>query len=1461
MAKPSKKDLFYGITTSYVPTSSVSTYNGWFNPKTNSIGGSNIIPSGIQCYWGTGISAEHYVNLTISTRGGRSFTSFIKDTSTENANYHKLLFNFNDPNISGGGTYFGFDITGLSSGKYTVSFSVETNSLYNITMVKENSTSALATVTTWTDCHSPIGVLGDLNEFTYSDISPSNLSQKALIYLAGTGTDSDSAVTEVCKVNFPNIGWKTGKLSIPLVSNHQTYSSNQAVQYADWSSAYEFNYDIGSEYKWMMRYDTSNDNIVYPPSWPNHAFLSERLQDFANSTISNSRNFAYGVYKNVIESSKTGAIASNAFKHISGDSDNCENLTKVAIPDSVEIIKERAFENCTSLTDVVYLEQSGLHTSEGNKFHNGLNTIKSYAFNNCNSLGNINLNQVNVIETCAFQNCTSLTSITIPHTTRSLGESVFCGCSNVVTVTLAKDSNNRISLNSLPTRGFYNTKVNNINKTRDRNYILEGIKSIGNYCFAADSSYNGVTNITIPSTATYVGKEIFKNNSSLTTVYWNPVKLNSDYTNAEVTPFYINNGTITQFTFGDYVENIPSYLCYTFNSSFTNSLGQEYFPDSLKIIGNKAFKSTQKEDSTSYTFKFSKFNTQNHKQINLKEIKSYAFEGANLSEIEIPYNVQTIGVGAFSQIISSAANPCLMKWKAKDVNLEKEYLENTYVSSSIPEYGYEYRSGYFNTNFKQAHLDVQFLEGTKVIPYNFGGRYPYGGNNIGADIRSVTISDGVEKISDYAFYAQNNMPGSNIYQSFDQITIPGSITYLGKSSFLGCISLKKLNINNGITDIQSGAFLGMYEKFKDSCGRDYSYFPELQNIIVPSSVNIIRERAFAYNDYIKPIIPKQGGGCNISGYDIRTMNISIGCGIQKIEREAFATANGHYNSNLGSSDRIPCLIKIYAIEPPEATEDIFAGLRLPIYFGPDYIHSSMVYVNNISRAWYADSFRPLHEAAPYYLKYTPSIDNNTYGLCYYLQEDALENKQAIVTFPSHNITYFTNYNDVFNEEHSTEYINYLQQHLGIYSPYKTYDAAVNDYRNYDFSKSSYYDDYCVYTARLYFADPININGELVYSASVDNNEALSSSIKTATSITVPYTTVSNGVSYNVTEIGEEAFRNCTNLQTIYLPTTVTNIGPKAFYGCTNLTKIGFKDSNGNEVDSDYSDLRHIDRFAFSGCTSLTTIGTTNGTIKIPRKVTSIGEYCFRNCTSMVNVQFGDKICNIPASALVGCTSISDITINNENEYYVTGATGSKNALYKRSGGYKKLIKVVGNPTQFYVPNDVYSVGNEAFQGCSNLTLITFGENVNELDFYESGQSGALFQGCSSLNTIIWNSKNYSGGSLWNLFFSNKSKNYTFKPRQDVTEQIPIFSNYDFRGNVISMEFGVNVQSIPISMFKDRSGLQTILCKATTPPVVNQDAFKAVTKSIYVAVPSGCLNAYKQADGWKSFTNIVEDPNL
>ena len=37
-----------------------------------------------------------------------------------------------------------------------------------------------------------------------------------------------------------------------------------------------------------------------------------------------------------------------------------------------------------------------------------------------------------------------------------------------------------------------------------------------------------------------------------------------------------------------------------------------------------------------------------------------------------------------------------MKWKAKDVNLEKEYLENTYVSSSIPEYGYEYRSGYFN---------------------------------------------------------------------------------------------------------------------------------------------------------------------------------------------------------------------------------------------------------------------------------------------------------------------------------------------------------------------------------------------------------------------------------------------------------------------------------------------------------------------------------------------------------------------------------------------------------------------------------------------------------------------------------------------------------------------------------------------------------------------------------------------
>ena len=85
----------------------------------------------------------------------------------------------------------------------------------------------------------------------------------------------------------------------------------------------------------------------------------------------------------------------------------CWSLTKIKIPKYIKKIGYRAFENCTSLTEVVFEEPSSLLF------------ICSCAFKGCKSLVQISIpSKVLLIGNDAFFNCTSLEQISIPSNTR-----------------------------------------------------------------------------------------------------------------------------------------------------------------------------------------------------------------------------------------------------------------------------------------------------------------------------------------------------------------------------------------------------------------------------------------------------------------------------------------------------------------------------------------------------------------------------------------------------------------------------------------------------------------------------------------------------------------------------------------------------------------------------------------------------------------------------------------------------------------------------------------------------------------------------------------------------------------------------------------------------------------------------------------------------------------------------------
>lgn len=156
-----------------------------------------------------------------------------------------------------------------------------------------------------------------------------------------------------------------------------------------------------------------------------------------------------------------------------------DTLESIEIPDSVTIIGEAAFANCTALKSV--------------KLSNNLLVIKAYTFLDCDSLESIELpNSVISIEPGAFGRCSSLTSITIPNGVPSIESEVFSGCSSLTSVTIPN------SVLSIESGAFKNcSSLTSIE-------LPESVLRMGWDVFDGCSS---LTSIEIPKSILYFGYE------------------------------------------------------------------------------------------------------------------------------------------------------------------------------------------------------------------------------------------------------------------------------------------------------------------------------------------------------------------------------------------------------------------------------------------------------------------------------------------------------------------------------------------------------------------------------------------------------------------------------------------------------------------------------------------------------------------------------------------------------------------------------------------------------------------------------------------------------------------------------------------------------------------------------------------------------------------------------------------
>lgn len=254
-------------------------------------------------------------------------------------------------------------------------------------------------------------------------------------------------------------------------------------------------------------------------------------------------------------------------------------------------------------------------------------------------------------------------------------------------------------------------------------------------------------------------------------------------------------------------------------------------------------------------------------------------------------------------------------------------------------------------------------------------------------------------------------------------------------------------------------------------------------------------------------------------------------------------------------------------------------------------------------------------------------------------------------------------------------------------------------------------------------------------------------------VTIPASVNHEGSTYTVTAIAMEAFKNCTGLTSISIPSSVSTISDQAFYGCTGLTSVTIPEgvtSIGNEAFYFCSnlatvvigdDVKTIGNSVFYECRKLTELTLGN-------HVETIGSSAFYRCYGLKSVTIPRSVTSIGSDAFLQCDYLSAVHITdlaawcgvNIGDWEGNPLLYARH-LYLNGAEVKDLVVPDGVETLCWgvfhdceglrtvtIPKSVKTIDGSAFDYCKNLTTVNIEGNGTSIGFY-------AFDHCSNLTTL------------------------------------------------------------------------------------------------------------------------------
>lgn len=236
-------------------------------------------------------------------------------------------------------------------------------------------------------------------------------------------------------------------------------------------------------------------------------------------------------------------------------------------------------------------------------------------------------------------------------------------------------------------------------------------------------------------------------------------------------------------------------------------------------------------------------------------------------------------------------------------------------------------------------------------------------------------------------------------------------------------------------------------------------------------------------------------------------------------------------------------------------------------------------------------------------------------------------------------------------------------------------------------------------------------------------------------------------------------------------------------------------------------------------------------LTVPDGVTTISERAFYDCDKLTTVTIPASVEEIWWESFSYCEEMTTFTIPADSKLTKIGREA-----------FVRCYKL----ESIFIPATVKTIDKMAFNMCRSLKSVTFaeGSQLTEIPYFCFADNEALTAiEIPSLVTTLGESAFWSSANLANVTLPDGLKT--------IGKEAFCACNA-----MTTIDLPAALESIGESAFSGCSNLATVTCLATTPPTLGENAFSNCADGLQILVPSGSVDAYKQASVWSEYADKI-----